>query len=94
MLEDAPDKHVGITPVIDSHCNTALFNILKYADIPQSAGLIFPRTIVLYGNKKSGFDWTENMYSKLDKKDNFVKMDGTVRNVLERINIMISSKKD
>ncbi len=85
ILENAPDKHVGITPVIDSHCNTALFNILKYADIPQSAGLIFPRTIVLYGNKKSGFDWTKNMYSKLDKEDNFIKMDGTVENVLGKI---------
>lgn len=85
ILEDAPDKHIGITPVIDSHCNTALFNILQYADIPQSAGLIFPRTIILYGNKKSGFDWTENMYSKLDKKDNFISMDGTVRNVLKKI---------
>lgn len=94
ILEDAPDKHVGITPVIDSHCNTALFNILKYADIPQSAGLIFPRTIILYGNKNSGFDWTENMYSELDKKDNFVKMDGSVKNVLERINLITSAEKD
>jgi len=85
ILENAPDKHVGITPVIDSHCNTALFNILKYADIPQSAGLIFPRTIILYGNNKSGFNWTENMYSKLDNEDNFVKMDGSINNVLERI---------
>ena len=87
ILEDAPDKHVGITSVIDSHCNTALFNILKYADIPQSAGLIFPRTIILYGDKKSGFDWTENMYSKLDEDDNFVEMDGTVKNVLGEINL-------
>ncbi len=85
ILENAPDKHVGITPVIESNCNTALFNILKYADIPQSAGLLFPRTVILYGNKKSGFDWTGNMYSKLNKKDNFVKMDGTVNNVLEEI---------
>ncbi len=87
ILENAPDKHVGITPVIESNCNTALFNILKYADIPQSAGLLFPRTIVLYGKNKSGFDWTENMYSKLNKEDNFVTMDGTVKDVLDEINL-------
>lgn len=86
ILENAPDKHVGITPVIESKCNTALFNILKYADIPQSAGLIFPRTIILNGNNKPGFDWTENMYSILGKIDNFVKMSGETKDVLKKIN--------
>ncbi|MCF6357674.1 MAG: hypothetical protein L3J54_07695 [Draconibacterium sp.] len=86
ILENAPDAHIGITPIIESNCNTALFNVLKYGNIPQVAGLIYPRTIILYGNKKSGFDWTENIYSKLSKEDNFVKLDGTVKNVLQEIN--------
>jgi hypothetical protein len=93
ILENAPDKHVGITPVIDSQCNTALFNILKYADIPQSAGLLFPRTIVLYGNKKPGFGWTKSMYSRLNKEDKFIETDGTVKNGLQKINIIASAEK-
>ena len=85
ILEDAPDKHIGITPIIESNCNTALFNVLKYGDIPQFAGLIYPRTIVLNGTNEPGFNWTENMYSKLNKEDNFVNMDGAVNNVLKEI---------
>ena len=93
ILQDAPDEHVGITPVIDSWCHTALFNILKYADIPQAAGLIYPRTIILNGNNKSGFDWTENMYSNLDNSGNFDKMDGSADEVLKKINMITSVKK-
>ena len=94
VLENAQDEHIGITPVEASSCNTAVFNILKYADIPQVAGLLYPRTIILNGKNKQGFDWTENMYSQLDNANNFVKMDGLVKDVLEKINMVTSVKKN
>ncbi len=85
ILENAPDKHIGITPVIESNCNTALFNVLKYGDIPQFAGLIYPRTIILNGTNEPGFNWTENLYSKLGNSNNFIKMAGQSNEVLQKI---------
>lgn len=90
VLEDVQDKHVGITPVMDSKCNTALFNILKYADLPQVAGLIFPRKIILAGSLQPGLDWTENLYKKLDSENTFIKEDGTVKDILDNINLTVS----
>ncbi len=92
VLENAQDKHIGITPVKESRCNTALFNILKYADIPQSTSLIYPRKLILAGNQQPGFDWTENLYKKLDAKDNFIRENDSVKSILEHINIPTSIK--
>ncbi len=85
ILENAPDQHVGITPVIESNCNTALFNILKFGDIPQFAGLIYPRTIILDGENKPGFNWTENLYAKLGNSNNFIITEGGTDAVLQKI---------
>ncbi len=73
ILENAQDKHIGITPEKETKCSTAMFNILKYADIPQVAALVYPREIVLAGEHKAGYNWTENVYSLLKKGNQFVK---------------------
>jgi len=58
LLEDAPDRHSS---------ETALFRILRYADIPQSAATLFPRPVFLLGKKAEGFAWTEGVYRLLGK---------------------------
>ena len=85
ILEDAQDKHVGITSVMASKCNTAIFNILKYADIPQVAGLVYPRKIVLAGSVKMGYSWTENLYKKLGSEKNIIKGKVFVKDILSSI---------
>ncbi len=90
ILENAQDKHIGITPIKESKCNTALFNILKYANIPQVAGLIYPRKLILAGDKQPGFDWTENLYIKFDSENSFIRESDTVKNILQHINIPTS----
>ncbi len=81
-LEDAPDRHIGVTPVEASECETALFHILKYADIPQAAGLIFPRRIVLTGKRLAGFDWTKALYGQLGVGESFLEHSGSVKDLL------------
>jgi hypothetical protein len=85
ILEDAQDKHIGITPVMASKCNTAIFNILKYADIPQVAGLLYPRKIVLAGSVKTGYSWTEDLYKKLGSEKNIVKGKIFINDILSLI---------
>lgn len=58
LLEDSPDHHGS---------ETALFRILRYADIPQSAALLFPRPICFLGEKAKNFGWTEEVYRLLGK---------------------------
>lgn len=56
LLEDAPDHHSS---------ETALFRVLRYADVPQAAALLFPRPLFFLGSKSSAFGWTENVYRVL-----------------------------
>lgn len=56
FLEDAPDHHTS---------ETALFRILRYADVPQSAALLFPRSVFFSGTRAPGFAWTDEVYRVL-----------------------------
>ncbi len=85
ILEDIQDKHTGIISIKDSGCSTAIFNILKYADIPQVASLIYPRKIVLAGEHNEGFKWTKNIYKMLNNEGKFIKTDSSVKNILNKI---------
>ena len=94
VLEDAPDRHIGITSVEASKCETALFHILQYADIPQSAGLIFPRTTILTGNRLVGFNWTKTLYGQLGAGERFIEHDGSTKDLLSKIqNAPIGQRK-
>ncbi len=85
ILENIQDKHIGITPIKESSCSTAIFNILKYADIPQVASLIYPRKIVLAGEHNKGFKWTKNIYKMLNDEGEFIKTDSGAKNILNKI---------
>jgi dienelactone hydrolase len=56
FLENAPDHHES---------ETALFRILRYADVPQSAALLFPRPVFFTGTRAPGFAWTDDVYRVL-----------------------------
>jgi len=56
LLEDAPGHHTS---------ETALFRILRYADVPQSAALLFPRPVFFLGRRADEFHWTEEVYRTL-----------------------------
>ena len=56
LLEDAPEHHTS---------ETALFRILRYTDVPQSAALLFPRPVFFLGQRANGFLWTEEVYRTL-----------------------------
>lgn len=85
VLEDAPDRHIGITSVEATRCETALFHILKYADIPQACGLVFPRRTILTGKRLAGFHWTEALYGQLGAAENFLEHEGSVKALLSKI---------
>jgi hypothetical protein len=85
VLEDAPDHHVGMTPVEATHCETALFHILKFADLPQAAGLIFPRRIILTGKRLPGFHWTKTLYGQLGTTEGFVEHEGSAEGLIGEI---------
>jgi dienelactone hydrolase len=56
LLEDAPDHHTS---------ETAMFRVLRYADVPQAAALLFPRPVFLLGKTSVGFGWTKDVYRLL-----------------------------
>ena len=56
LLEDAPDHHSS---------ETAMFRVLRYADVPQAAALLFPRPVFFLGKTSPGFAWTEDVYRLL-----------------------------
>jgi hypothetical protein len=85
VLEDAPDRHIGITSAEATGCETALFHILKYADIPQASGLIFPRKMILTGTTLPGFQWTKALYGQLGAGENFLEDGGSVKDLLSKI---------
>jgi len=85
ILEDAPDRHTGITPVKTTECNTAMFNILKYGDIPQVAALIYPRKLILAGEHKTGFEWTRDIYSLLGRQRMFIETGTAPGDVLKAL---------
>ncbi len=87
ILENAQDRHIGITPVKESGCSTAMFNILKYADIPQVTALIYPRLVILAGEHKEGYKWTENVYETLNMQNRFEKTDAIVSHVLDIVKL-------
>jgi dienelactone hydrolase len=60
LLEDAPEGHTS---------ETALFRILRYADVPQSAALLFPRPLTFLGQRAKGFLWTEDVYRTLGQPE-------------------------
>ncbi|MCY2990051.1 MAG: hypothetical protein NTY19_19585 [Planctomycetota bacterium] len=59
FLEDAPDHHTS---------ETALFRILCYADVPQSAAMLFPRPVFFSGTRAPGFAWTDEVYRLLGQR--------------------------
>ena len=83
ILENIQDKHIGISLIKESDCSTAIFNILKYADIPQVASLIYPRKITLVGEHNEGFRWTKNIYKMLNDEDGFIKTNCNTNNILD-----------
>jgi len=74
VLEDAPAGHIAAT---------ALLGVLRHGDIPQFAGLIFPRKISLTGKRTRGFGWTRKLYRTLGRPEQFVTHDGGVEALLE-----------
>jgi len=72
ILEDAPDTHNS------KSAELALLRILRHADIPQAAGLLFPRPVYLAGKQASGFTWTEKLYRSLNKSGQFLRFSGNI----------------
>ncbi len=93
VLSDAPDRHIGITSTMETNDKIALFRILNYADIPQVAGLIYPRTLILNGKHKSGFSWTADMYKTLGKAEHFIEMNGKDAKVIKELNTVTVTQK-
>jgi hypothetical protein len=60
FLEAAPDHHTS---------ETALFRILRYADVPQFAALLFPRPVFFSGTRAPGFAWTDEVYRVLGQPE-------------------------
>ncbi len=82
FLENAPDHHES---------ETALFRILRYADVPQAAALLFPRPIVFTGTSARGFAWTREVYRTLGQIDRCV---SSTDSPAKRVTVEASSRSD
>jgi len=60
MLIDAPPSHVG---------GPVLLNILRYADLPEVAGLLAPRRLTFYSRMPEPYRYTQDVYSLVGKAD-------------------------
>ncbi|HEX5024694.1 MAG TPA: alpha/beta hydrolase family protein [Agriterribacter sp.] len=48
-----------------------MLNCLRITDLPQVAGLMFPKKLFVIGELPSSYKWTENLYKNLDNPDAF-----------------------
>lgn len=60
MLIDAPPSHVG---------GPVLLNVLRYADLPEVAGLLAPRRLTFYSRMPEPYRYTQGVYSLVGKAD-------------------------
>ncbi|MCK4629354.1 MAG: hypothetical protein KAT56_10150, partial [Sedimentisphaerales bacterium] len=48
-----------------------MLNCLRITDLPQVAGLLCPKNIVIIGNMPSSYQWAKDLYNKLKAEDTF-----------------------
>ncbi len=51
-----------------------MLNCLRITDLPQVAGLMFPRQLVVIGDLPDTYKWTEDLYENLKKPDAYKKI--------------------
>jgi hypothetical protein len=52
-----------------------MLNCLRITDLPQVAGLLFPRKLAYINALPESYKWAENIYEKLNKSENFQLME-------------------
>jgi pimeloyl-ACP methyl ester carboxylesterase len=66
--QDAPSDPSGKGPALE------MLNCLRITDVPQVAGLMFPREIIMLGEIPDTYHWTEDLYKKLENEKAFKRM--------------------
>ena len=57
--QNAPSEKDGTGPAIE------MLSCLRYTDLPQVAGMLYPAEIVIAGEFPSTFSWAEDVYRRL-----------------------------
>jgi hypothetical protein len=52
-----------------------MLNCLKYTDLAQVAGLLFPTRLVFTGDCPDSYAWAEQLYCRLGAPENFQRLD-------------------
>ena len=52
-----------------------MLNCLRITDLPQVAGLMFPKQLVLMGEQPKSYDWTEELYITLKRPNAYNRME-------------------
>ena len=51
-----------------------MLNCLRVTDLPQVAGLMFPRKIIAVGKVPDTYRWVDELYKQLDRPEQYVKV--------------------
>ena len=52
-----------------------MLNVLRITDLPQVAGLMFPKQLISIGDFPNEYQWVKDLYQKLGSPQNFKKVE-------------------
>lgn len=64
ILADPPESH-------GSPDTPEFLGILRVGDLPQNLGLLYPRPLTFVGSLPTGYEWTQALYEKLGRGEDF-----------------------
>jgi hypothetical protein len=51
-----------------------MLHVLRVTDLPQAAGLLFPRQVAILGEMPSSYNWAASLYATLGQPDAFQRL--------------------
>ncbi len=74
LLKDPPATQNVVSDPNGKGAAIEMLNCLRVTDLPQVAGLMFPKELVIIGNQPVTYEWTESLYKNLERPDAFKKV--------------------
>jgi hypothetical protein len=75
ILKDPPATQNAASEPSGKGDAIEMLNCLRIADLPQVAGLLFPKQIIILGTQPATYDWIEELYHKLDNQNAFIHLE-------------------
>ena len=75
ILKDPPASQNLSSPPDGTGPALEMLNVLRITDLPQVAGLMFPKQLISIGDFPNEYQWVKDLYQKLGSPQNFKKVE-------------------